>query len=138
MSFNVKWLNKPVALSDCGATADSRESLGLKEIKPVNPEGNQPWIFIGRTDAEAPILQPPDAKNPLTGKDTDAEKDWGQEEKGMTQDEMVGRHHWLNRHEFEQGLGDSEGQGSLACCSPWGGKESYKTKQLINNSVSIL
>ena len=84
--------------------------LDSKEIKPANPKGNQPWIFIGRTDAEAeaPILWPPDAKSQLTGKDAGAGKDWGQEEKGVTDDGMVGWHHWLNGHEFEQTLGDSE------------------------------
>ena len=81
---------------------------------------NQSWIFIRRTDAEAPILRPPDAKNWLTGKDPNAGKDWRQEEKGMTEDEMVGWHHWLNGHESEQVLGD-DGQGGLACCSPWRG-----------------
>ena len=96
--------------------------LDSKEIKSVNPKGNQPWIFIGRTDAEteAPILGPPDAKSQLTGKDHDAGKDWGQEKKGATEDEIVGLHHWLNGHESEQTLGDSAGQGSLMCCSPWG------------------
>ena len=101
--------------------------LDSKEIKSVNPKGNQPWIFIGRTDAEVPILWPSDAKRWLIGKDSDAGKDWGQEEKGVTVDEMVRWHHWLNGHEFEQALGDSEGQGSLACCSPWGCKESNMT-----------
>ena len=90
-----------------------------RNIKPVNPKGNQPWIFIRRTDAkaEAPILWPPDAKNWLTGKDPDAGKNWRQEEKGMTEDEMVGWHQWLNGHGFgwTQGVGD--GQGGLACCS---------------------
>ena len=83
-----------------------------KEIKLVNPKGNQPWIFIGRTDteAEAPIFWLPDVKNWLICKDPDAGKNWGQEEKGATEDEMVGWHHWLNGHEFEQTLGDSEGQ----------------------------
>ena len=76
--------------------------LDSKEIKPVNPKGNQPWIFIGRTDAEAPILWLPKAKLRLIGKDPDAGKDWRQEEKGMTKDEMVEWHHWFNRHEFEQ------------------------------------
>ena len=94
--------------------------LDCKEIKPVNPKGNQPWIFIGRTDAEAPILWSPDSKNQLIGKDPDAGKDWRQKEKGAAEDEMVGWHHRLSGHEFEQTLGDSEGQGSLACCSPWG------------------
>ena len=88
--------------------------LDSKELKPVNPKGNQSWIFIGRTDAEAetPILWPPDAKNWLIGKDPDAGKDWGQEEKGTTEDEMVGSHHWLDGHEFEQALGVGDGQGS--------------------------
>ena len=96
-----------------------------KEIKPVNPKGNQLWIFIERIDAEAevPILWPPDAKRQLFGKDSDAGKDWRQEEKGITEDEMVGWHHWLNGHEFEQTPWDSEVQGSLACFSPWGHKE---------------
>ena len=95
--------------------------LDCKEIKPVNPKGNQSWIFIGRTDAEAeaPILWPPDVKNWLTGKDPDAGRDWRQE-KGMTEDEMVGWHHQLNWHEFEQAPGVGDGQGSLACYSPWG------------------
>ena len=96
-------------------------------IKPVNPKGNQPWIFTARTDAEAPILWPPDVKSRLTRKDPDAGKDWGQEEKEMTEDEMTGWHHRLNGDEFEQIPGDGEGQGSLACCSPWGCKESDTT-----------
>ena len=102
--------------------------LDCKEIKPVNSKGNQPWIFIGRTDskAEAPILWPPDAKNWLIRKDSDAGKDWRQEEKGATEDEMVGWHRRLNGHEFDQTLGDSEGQGSLACCSPWGCRVIHK------------
>ena len=96
--------------------------LDCKGIKPVNPKGNQSWIFIGRTDAEveAPILWPPDAKNWLTGKDPDAGKDWRQEEKGMTKDEIVGWHHRLNGREFEQALGVGDRQGSLAYFSPWG------------------
>ena len=84
-------------------------SLDKKEIKLVNPKGNQPGIFIGRTDAEAPILWPPKAKNQLIGKDPDAGKDWGQEEKGVTEDEKVGGHHWLNALEFEQTPEDSKG-----------------------------
>ena len=108
--------------------------LDCKEIKPVNPKGNQPWIFIRKTDAEAeaPILRPPDVKNLLNGKDADAGKDWGQEGKGMTEDEMVGWHSQLNVHEFEQTLGDKEEQGSLACCSPRGCKESDMTEWLNN------
>ena len=86
-------------------------SMECKEIKPVNPKGSQPWIFIGRTDAEAeaPIFWPPDAKSQLTEKDPDAGKDWRQEDKGTTEDEMVGWHNWLNGHVFEQTLGHSEG-----------------------------
>ena len=103
--------------------------LDSKEIKPVHPKGNQPWIFIGRTDAEteAPILWSPDAKSPLTGKDPDAGKDWGQEEKGVAEDETAGWHDQLNGHEFEQIPRDSEGQGSPVCCSPQGSKESDTT-----------
>ena len=92
-------------------------------IKPVDPKGNQPWILIAGTDAEASILWPPDVKSWLTGKDPDAGKDWGHEEKGMTEDEMIGLYHQLNGHEFEQTVGDSERQGSLACCSPWSLKD---------------
>jgi len=97
-----------------------KSPLDSKEIQSVNPKGNQSWTFIGRTDAEALILWPPDAKNWLIWKDLDAGKDWGQVEKGMSEDEMVGWHHQLNGHGFEQTPGDSKGQGSLACCSPWG------------------
>ena len=88
-------------------------------------KGNQPWIFTGRTDAKAevPVLWPPDSKSQLIGKDPDAGKDWGKEEKGATEDEMVGWHHWLDGHEFEQALGVGDGQGGLACCSPWDHKE---------------
>ena len=114
--------------------------LNNKEIKPVNPKGNQSWMFIGRTDAEAPVLSPPDSKSRLIGKDPDAGKDWGQEEKWVTEDEMVGWHHRLNGHEFEQTAGDSEGQGSLACCSPWGHKELDTTENWIisnNNSYTV-
>ena len=106
--------------------------LDCKEIQPVNPKGDQSWVFIGRTDVEteAPILWPPDAKGRFDGKDPDAGKDWEQEEKGVTEDEMVGWHHWLNRPEFEQTPRDSEGQRSLVCCSPQGLKELDTTKQL--------
>ena len=104
----------------------------LLEIKPVNSKGNQAWIFIGSTDgeAEAPILWAPDVKNWLIVKDPYAGKDWRQEEKGMTEDEMVGWHHRLDGHELEQALGFGDGQGSLACCSPWGRKESNTTERL--------
>ena len=101
--------------------------LDCKEIQPVNPKGNQPWIFIGKADVEASIIGPPDVKNWLIGNHPDAGENWRQEGKGKTEDEMVGWHHRLNGYEFEQPLGDSEGQGSLACCSPWGLKESEAT-----------
>ena len=99
--------------------------LENKEIKSVNLRGNQPWIFIGRTEAEAeaPVLWPLHAKSQLIGKGPDSRKHWGQEEKRVTEDEMVGWHHRLNGHAFEQTLGDGEGQGILACCSPWGLKD---------------
>ena len=106
--------------------------LGCKEIQLVNPKGNQSWIFIGRTDAEAetPIFWPPDAKNWVIGKDPDSVKDWRQEEKGTPEDEMVGCHHWLNGHEFEQAPGAGEEQGNLVCCSPWCYKYSDMIEQL--------
>ena len=115
-----------IRLCDKGLGKTCKDSLDCKEIKPVNPEGNQSWIFIGRTDveAEAPILWPPDAKNWHIGKGPGAGKDWRQK-KGMTEDDMVGWHHWLNGHEFEQA--------QLAqCCSRGGHKESDTTEQLNN------
>ena len=106
--------------------------LDCKEIQPVHPKGNQSWVFTGRTGAEAetPILWQPHAKSWLTGKDPDAGKDWRQEEKGTTEDEMVGWHHQLSGHEFEWTLGVGDGQGGLVCCSPWGRKESDTTEWL--------
>ena len=106
--------------------------LDCKEIQPVHPKGNQSWIFIGRTGAEAetPILGPPHVKSWLIGKDPDAGKDWRQEKKGMREDEMVGWHHWLDIHEFEQAQGVGNGQRSLACCTPWVHKESDTTERL--------
>ena len=111
--------------------------LDSKEIKPVNPKGNQSWIFIGRPDAKAevPILWPPDAKSCLIGKDSDAGKDSGQKEKGATADEMTEWHHQLNGHEIDQTPEGSEGQGSLACCSPCCRKESDMTEWLNNWTV---
>ena len=98
--------------------------LDSKEIQPVHPKGNQSWIYTGRTDAEALILWPLDVKSRLTGKDPDAGRDWGQEEKGTTEDEMAGWHNWLNWHEFEQIPGDRGGLGRLACyAGSWGCKE---------------
>ena len=105
--------------------------LDSKEIKPTNPKGNQPWIFIGSSDAEAetPTLWPPDAKSPLIGKDPNAGKDWRQEEKGTTEDEMVGWHHRLEEHKSQQAPAVGDGQGSLVCCSPRGHKELDSTEQ---------
>ena len=110
-------------------------SKDWKAIKPFNLKGNQAWILIGRMDAEAegPKLWLPDVKRWLIGKDPEVGEDWGQEEKGMTEDERVGWHHWLNGHELEQTLGDGEGQGSLAYYSPRGRKESDTTEGLNNS-----
>ena len=106
--------------------------LDCKKIQPVRPKGDQPWVFTGRTDVEAetPILWPPDVKNWLIWKDPDAGKDWGQEEKGMTEDEIVGWHHRLDGHESEQAPRVGDGQRSLARCSPWGHKQADMTEQL--------
>ena len=114
--------------------------LDCKEIQPVHPKGNQPWIFIGRTDAEVedPILWPPDEKSWLIGKDSDAGRDWGQEEKGMTEDEMAGGHHWLDGHEFGWIPGVGDGQVGLACCDSWGCRQSDTTEQLNWTELVIL
>ena len=114
--------------------------LDCKKIQPVHPKGDQSWVFIGRTDAEAetPILWPPDMKNWLIWKDPDAGKDWGQEEKGMTEDEMVGWHHWLCGHEFGWTPGVGDGQGGLVCCSSWGGKELDTTEQLNWTELKVV
>ena len=114
--------------------------LYCKEIQPVHPKGDQSWMLIGSTDvkAETPILWPPDAKSWLIGKDPDAAKDWRQEEKGKTEDEMVGWHHWLDEHEFEQTPEVGDGQGSLICCSPWGRKELDMTDWLNWTKLTFL
>ena len=106
--------------------------LDFKVIQPVHLKGNQSWVFIGRTDAEAetPVLWPPHAKSWLIGKDFDARRDWGQEEKRMTEDEMAGWHHWLDGCEFEWTPGVGDGHGGLACCDSWGRKESDMTEWL--------
>ena len=130
--FQLEWVLK----NWCFCTVVLESPLDCRENKPVNPKGNKPWIFIGRTDAEAeaPILWLPDTKSQLIGKDPDAGKDWGQEEEGKTEDEMVGWYHWLSGHELEDTLRDGEGQGGLARWSPWGRKESDTTWQLNNSS----
>ena len=113
-----------------------KSPLDCKEIKPINPKGNQFWIFIGRTDAEAEalILWPPYAKSQLIGKDPDAGKDWRQEQKGTTEHEMIGWHHRLDRREFEQALGDGDGQGSLARCSPWSCRVGHDWETELNKA----
>ena len=118
-------------LLNCGAGEDSWESLG-KEIQPVHSEGDQSWDFFGRNDAKAetPVLWPPHMKSWLIGKESDAGRDWGQEEKGMTEDEMAGWHHRLDGRESEWTPGVGDGQGSLACCDSWGCKELDTTERL--------
>ena len=113
--------------------------LDCKEIQPVHPRGDQSWMFIGRTDvkAETPVLWPPDAKSWLNGKDPDAGKDWGQEEKGTTEDEMAGCHHRLDGNEFEWTPGVGDGQGGLACCSSWDCKESDMTEGLNWTELNV-
>ena len=112
--------------------------LDCKEIQPVYSEGDQPWVFFGRNDAEAetPVLYPLHAKSWLIGKDSDAGRDWEQEEKGTTEDEMAGWHHPLCGCEFEWTLGDGDGQGGLACCSSWGHKELVMTEQLHSTPLN--
>ena len=119
-------------LLNCGVGEDSWESLGLQGDQPVHPKRDQSWLFIRRTDVEfeTPVLWPPDVKSWLIWKDRDAGKDWGQEEKGPKEDEMVGWHHRLDGHGFEHTLGASDGQGGLACCGSWCHKESDMTEWL--------
>ena len=121
-------------LLDCGVGEDSWESLGLQGDPTSQCKGNQPWIFIGRPDAEAPILWPPDEKSWLIGKHPDAGKGWGQEGKRAVEDEMIGWHRWVNGHESEQTPGDGEGQGSLVGFHPLIRKELDTTEWLSNNS----
>ena len=123
---------KELMLLNCGVGEGSWESLGLQEDPPVHSEGDQSWDFFGRNDtkAETPILWPPHAKSWLIGKDSDAGRDWGQEEKGMTEDEMGGWHHWLDGRESEWIPGTGDGQGGLVCCHSWGRKESDMTEWL--------
>ena len=123
---------KKLMLLHYGFGEDSWESLGLKEVQLVHPKGDQSWVFTGRTDAKAetPILWPAHGKSWLIGKHPDAVSDWGQDEKGMTEDEMAGWHHWLDGHEFEWTLEIDDGQGGLACCNLWGHKELDMTEWL--------
>ena len=125
-------------LLNCGVEEDSWESLGLQGDPTSQTKGNQSWIFIGRTDTEAetPTLWPPRAKNWLIGKDSDAGKDWRQEEKGTADDKIARWHYQLDGHEFEQAWGVGDEQRSLACCSAWGHKESDTTKTELNWNVN--
>ena len=138
--------NSPDLINDRAASAtSSRNEIASKPWHGGHQRQSAGWssskarILRGRTDAEAdaPLLWPPDAKNQLIRKDPDAWKDWRPEEKGVTEDEMVGWHHQFNGHEFEQALRDGEGQGSLACCSPWGRKESDGTEWLNNSKNNL-
>ena len=135
LDYNESWASKNWCFWTVVLEKTLESPLDCKEIKPVNPKGNQSWILIGWTDteAEAPILWPPDVKNWLIWKDPNVGKNWSQEKKGMTEDEIVGWDHWLKGYEFEQALGDGEGQGSLACCSLWDHKESDTAEQLNKN-----
>ena len=146
-SCTIKRLSaKELRLSNVVLEKTLKSPLDCKVIKPINSKGNQSWVFISKTvgEAETQILRPPDGKNWLTGKDLDAGKDWRQEEKGMTEDEMVGWHHWLNGHEFEQTPGVGDGHGGLLCYSPWGRKVSDTTEQLnwtelvVYNNIRLL
>ena len=121
-----------------GKTLES--PLNCKEIHSVHPKGDQFWVFIGRTDAEAetPVLWPPHAKSWFVGKDPDAGRNWGQGEKGMTEDEMAGWHHWLDGHESEQTPGVCDGQGGLVCCNSWSHKESDTTERLKWTELTLL
>ena len=127
------WMLKNRCFWTVGLEKTLESPLDCKEIKPVNPKGNQPWAVIGRTDAEAeaPILWPPESKSWLTRKSPDPGKDWRQEEKGMTEDEMAGWHHQLDGCESEWTLGVGDGHGGLVCCDSWGRKELDTTEGLI-------
>ena len=132
LDYKESWVPKNWCFCTVVLEKTLESPLDCKEIQPVHPKGNKSWVFIGRTDAEAEtlILWPPDAKSWLIGKDPDAGKDWGQEEKGTTEDKMIGWHHRLNGHGFRWILGVGDGQGDLACCGSWGHKESAMTEWL--------
>ena len=132
MDYKESWVPKNSCFWTVVLEKTLESPLDCKEIQLVLPKGDQSWVFIGRTDveAEALVLCPPDAKNWLICKDPDAGKDWGQEEKGMKENEMVGWHHWLNGHEFGWTPGVGDEQGGPACCSPWGRKELEMAERL--------
>ena len=124
LDYKESWVPKNWCFWTMVSEKTLESPLDCEEIQPVHPKEYQSWKFIGRTDAETepPILRPPDVKNWLLGKDPDAGKDWRQQEKGTTEDEMFGWHPQLDGHEFEQAPGAGDGQGCLGCCSPWGCK----------------
>ena len=132
LDYKESWMPKNWCFRTVVLEKTLQNPLDCKEIQPVHSEGDQSWVFFGRTDAkaEALILWPPHEKSWLIGKDSDAGSDWGQEDKETTEDEMAGWHHWLNGHEFEWTPGVGDGQGGLACCSSWGRKESDTTERL--------
>ena len=138
LDYKESWVRKNWCFWTVVLEKTLESPLDCKEIKPLHPKGNQSWIFIGRTDAEAeaPILWPSDAKNWLIGKDSDAGKDWRQEEKGQQMMRWLDGN-WLNGHELEQAPGVDEGQGSLVCCSPWGHKESDRTEWLNGTEAYV-
>ena len=132
LNYKESWVLKNSCFLTVVLESTLESPLDCKEIQPVHPKGDQSWVFIGRTDikAETPILWPPDVKTWLTWKDPDAGKDWGQEEKGTTEDEMVRWHHRLDEHGFGWTPGVGDGQRGLACCDSWGCKESDTTERL--------
>ena len=127
-----KLSTEELMLLNCGVGEDSESPLDCKEMQLVHSKGDQFWLFFERNDAEAetPVLWPPHVKSWLIGKDSDAGRDWGQEEKGTTEDEMAGWHHWLDGRELEWTPGVGDGQGGLACCNSWGHKELEMTERL--------
>ena len=137
LDYKEGWMLKDWCLWTVVLEKALESPLDCKEIQPVHPKGNQSWIFIGRTDAEAPILWSPDLRANSLEKTWMLRKIEGRRRRGR-QDEMVGWHHWLNGHEFEQAPGIGEGQGTLVCCSPWGCKESNTTELLNNNGWILL
>ena len=132
MGHKESWVQKNGCFWTAVLEKTLKHPLACKEIQPVHSKGDQLWVFFGRTDAkvETPVLWPPHEKSWLIGKDFDTGRDWEQEEKGMTEDEMAGWHHWLDGRDFEWTPGVGDGQGGLACCDSWGHKESDTTERL--------
>ena len=140
LTYKESWVLKNWCFQTVVLEKTLESPLDCKEIQLVHRKGDQSWVFIGRTDVEAetPVLWPPDVKSLLMWKDPDSEKDWRQEEKGTTEDEMVGWHPWLNGHGFGLTLGDGDGQGGLVCCGSWGRKESDTTERLNWTELIII